>query len=79
MARIRAIGADEAAGELADIYAELVTCEPGSPGVEGAVEALRPVGLEDRAVLDATLVVSYFNFVNRMVRAHGTSGIRVAP
>ena len=52
-------------------YAELVTREPGSPGVDGAVEALRAVGLDDRAVLDATLVVSYFNFVNRMVLALG--------
>ncbi len=32
-------------------------------------EALRATGMDDRGVLDATLVVSYFNFVNRMVLA----------
>lgn len=30
-------------------------------------EELRQYGLSDSAILDATLVVSYFNFVNRMV------------
>lgn len=52
-------------------YAELVTVRPAAPDVEDSVEALRSAGLDDRAVLDATLVVSYFNFVNRMVLALG--------
>ncbi len=52
-------------------YAELVTANPAAPGVDTASDALRAAGLDDRAVLDAALVVSYFNFVNRMVLALG--------
>ncbi len=32
---------------------------------------LRNRGLDDRAILDATLVISYFNFVNRIVLSMG--------
>lgn len=32
---------------------------------------LKKLGTEDRAILDATLVISYFNFVNRMVLGLG--------
>ncbi len=32
---------------------------------------LRAVGLSDAAILDATLVISYFNFVNRIVLSLG--------
>ena len=32
---------------------------------------LRKLGLNDRAILDATLVISYFNFVNRIVLGLG--------
>ncbi len=35
------------------------------------IEKLRSHGLDDRAILDATLVVSYFNFVNRIVLTLG--------
>ncbi|MFW5884473.1 MAG: peroxidase-related enzyme [bacterium] len=52
-------------------YAELVTASPDAPGAGEALNALRAAGLDDRAVLDATLVVSYFNFVNRVVLALG--------
>jgi len=38
------------------------------------VEALRQMGLDDRAILDATLVVGYFNFVNRLVLSLGVEG-----
>jgi len=38
---------------------------------ENRVISLRQAGLEDRAILDATLVVAYFNFVNRIVLALG--------
>lgn len=34
-------------------------------------ENLRLAGLDDRAILDATLVVGYFNFVNRIVLGLG--------
>ena len=52
-------------------YAELVTEDPGSAEVDDAVSALRAAGLDDRAILDATLVTAYFNFVNRIVLALG--------
>lgn len=35
------------------------------------IDNLRRMGLDDRSILDATLVVSYFNFVNRIVLALG--------
>ena len=35
------------------------------------MEQLKQEGLDDRAVLDAALVISYFNFVNRMVLGLG--------
>ncbi|MBX2900524.1 MAG: peroxidase-related enzyme [Cyclobacteriaceae bacterium] len=35
------------------------------------INKLRSSGFDDRAVLDATLVISYFNFVNRIVLAMG--------
>lgn len=35
------------------------------------MDTLRKVGLDDRAILDATLVASYFNFVNRITLALG--------
>lgn len=34
-------------------------------------ESLKSLGLTDRAVLDATLVIAYFNFVNRIVLGLG--------
>ncbi|TAK17214.1 MAG: peroxidase [Acidobacteria bacterium] len=43
------------------------------PAVASAadVSALRELGLDDRAILDAILTVGYFNFVNRLVLATG--------
>jgi len=38
---------------------------------EGDVEALRALGLNDRAILDAILTVAYFSFANRLVMATG--------
>ncbi|MBI2391219.1 MAG: peroxidase [Deltaproteobacteria bacterium] len=35
------------------------------------VEQLRAAGLDDRAILDVTQVVAYFNFVNRMAEGLG--------
>jgi alkylhydroperoxidase family enzyme len=33
---------------------------------EGDLDELRRAGLDDRAILDLTLVVAYYNFVNRL-------------
>ncbi|MCG8481097.1 MAG: peroxidase-related enzyme [Spirochaetales bacterium] len=52
-------------------YASLATRDPASPDVERSIERLRELDLDDRAILDATLVVSYFNFVNRIVLTLG--------
>lgn len=38
---------------------------------EELISYLKEKGLDDRAILDATLVISYFNFVNRMVLGLG--------
>jgi len=35
------------------------------------LDALRAVGLDDRALLDVVQVVAYFNFVNRLVAGLG--------
>jgi uncharacterized peroxidase-related enzyme len=51
-------------------YAEALTLNPADISEE-EIENLRSLGLADTAILDATQVVAYFNFVNRMVLALG--------
>lgn len=52
-------------------YARTLTLHPEQSGNGALVQPLRDVGFDDRAILDATLVVAYFNFVNRMVMGLG--------
>jgi len=52
------------------IYAREMTMQPELSSSH-KTDALRNAGFSDRAILDATLVVSYFNFVNRIVLALG--------
>ncbi|MFP3960468.1 MAG: peroxidase-related enzyme, partial [Spirochaetaceae bacterium] len=52
-------------------YAWQLTLDPGEAERADPTMVLRSQGLSDRAILDATLVVSYFNFVNRMVLGLG--------
>jgi len=52
-------------------YAWNLTKYPGNCGKEKYSDQLQKIGFSDRAILDATLVVSYFNFVNRMVLSLG--------
>jgi len=52
-------------------YAKELTKTPSSFGNSCQIKPLRDVGLDDRAILDATLVVGYFNFVNRIVLSLG--------
>lgn len=52
-------------------YAIELTLHPDDFENENRTERLRQAGLDDRAILDATLVVAYFNFVNRIVLALG--------
>lgn len=51
--------------------AEALTLAPESINPEEHLQPLREQGLDDRALLDATLVISYFNFVNRLVLGLG--------
>ena len=51
-------------------FAENLTLNPGAAR-ESWVEKLKHLGLSDRAILDATLVIGYFNFVNRIVMGLG--------
>lgn len=56
--------------KLAD-YAWKLTKKPHKASDGKFVKQLKKVGLDDRAILDATLIISYFNFVNRMVLSLG--------
>lgn len=53
-------------------YAAALTRDPGAAR-EADVQRLRAVGLSDRDVLDAKLIVSYFNFVNRVAEGLGVA------
>jgi uncharacterized peroxidase-related enzyme len=52
-------------------FARLLTLQPESNKKTDLTRDLKESGLSDAAILDATLVVSYFNFVNRMVLTLG--------
>jgi len=52
-------------------YAWALTVDPGAAEGADPTMVLRAQGLSDRTILDATLVISYFNFVNRMVLGLG--------
>jgi alkylhydroperoxidase family enzyme len=51
-------------------FAEKLTSEPSSCR-ERDIELLRKAGWSDGAILDTTLVISYFNFVNRIADGLG--------
>lgn len=52
-------------------YAKLLTCDPAGFGSGSHLQnaILRGAGFDDRSILDATMVIAYFNFVNRIVLA----------
>ena len=52
-------------------YAKRLTINPQHFKDNIEVEKLKTIGLSDRAILDATLVIGYFNFVNRIVQSLG--------
>lgn len=51
-------------------YAEKLTTHPSETG-KADVEALRAAGLDDRAIHDATQIISYFNYINRVADSLG--------
>ena len=53
-------------------YAEKLTSAPAAM-TESDLGELRAVGLSDRDILDASLIVAYFNFVNRIALGLGVS------
>jgi uncharacterized peroxidase-related enzyme len=53
-------------------HAEKLTSAP-SAMTESDLGELRAVGLSDRDILDLSLVVAYFNFVNRIALGLGVS------
>ena len=52
-------------------YAQELTLHPEKANDSIMIQGLKNAGFSDRAILDATLVISYFNFVNRIVQALG--------
>ncbi len=52
-------------------YANTLTLQPGAHETHDHTMELRKIGLTDSGILDATLVVAYFNFVNRIVLSLG--------
>jgi len=52
-------------------FAKALTLTPERSKDAALVQPLKDLGFEDRAILDATLVIAYFNFVNRIVLALG--------
>ncbi len=51
-------------------YAEKATRTPSAMG-EADVAALRALGLSDTAIHDATQVIGYFNYINRIADCLG--------
>lgn len=51
-------------------YAEKLTRAPSEVG-EGDVERLRAAGLDDVAIHDATQIIGFFNYINRVADALG--------
>lgn len=51
-------------------YARKLTVRPGAV-VEDDLAPLREVGLDDRDIVDANQVASYFNYVNRVADGLG--------
>lgn len=52
-------------------YARELTKNPGSIREEVHIKKLKENGIEERSLLDAALVIAYFNFVNRLVLGLG--------
>lgn len=73
---VHAIARDWRTATLTDIdhalcaYAEKLTLSP-SKMTEADIITLRELGLDDRAIHDATQVISYFNYINRIADALG--------
>ena len=65
----RTAGLNPLDGTLCE-YAEKLTRTPHDMGPED-IQSLREAGLDDRAIHDATQVIAYFNYINRVADALG--------
>ena len=54
-------------------YAHDLTVSPTGIKEDTHIKPLKAAGLDDRAILDAALIISYFNFVNRMILGLGVN------
>ncbi len=63
--KFRDAGLEEKDQMLCEL-AELTTLTPYSRKISGHIKKMKKKGFTDRAILDATLIISYFNFVNRI-------------
>jgi uncharacterized peroxidase-related enzyme len=52
-------------------FANLLTVNPEAYRNEKYLTPVKKIGISDNGILDATLVIAYFNFVNRIVMALG--------
>lgn len=74
--QVDAIAHDWRSGQLSEAdaalcaFAEKLALAPASVQERDA-EGLREAGFDDRAILDASQVVAYFNFVNRLALGLG--------
>jgi len=80
MTYINTIPPEKADGKLREIYqiieksrgkvADLYMAQSLNPGgdFESLLEQLKKAELDDKGTLDAVLIISYFNFVNRMIK-----------
>ena len=60
----------DATGRALCTYAERLTRAPRETGPE-VIEELRSSGLDDRSIHDATQIIGFFNYINRMADALG--------
>jgi uncharacterized peroxidase-related enzyme len=51
-------------------YAKIMTEKPNHDNAD-SIANLKSKGFDDRAILDATMIIAYFNFVNRIVLGLG--------
>lgn len=76
-AKVNQLKADYTKLDLSEVdrklcdYAHFLTTKAGPLKESDFVQPLRELGLSDRAILDANMVIAYFNFVNRMVLGLG--------
>lgn len=52
-------------------FAKTLTTKPYSSEIGKIIEKLKELGVDDRSILDGTLVIGYFNFVNRIILGLG--------